>query len=162
MTHPSLPDRLICRQCGWCSPCDPATMLRLLQAMGMLRRAQEADAGMIEELFRGNRHRVCCPSCRQVALVDAAGGEAAEMDDENWNMSRRCRECRQPISPERLEALPNADLCTRCQGLDDRGSLPKDEEYCRRCGGIVVLRRRTSGVQSGYQRVCSECGTQGT
>lgn len=39
-----------------------------------------------------------------------------------------CLNCGQPISPKRLEALPWARYCVKCQELKERGLLKEEEE----------------------------------
>ncbi|MCW8132146.1 MAG: TraR/DksA family transcriptional regulator [Planctomycetota bacterium] len=41
-----------------------------------------------------------------------------------------CEECGDPIKPERLEALPFANLCVKCQVLEERGlRRNRDEDF---------------------------------
>ena len=40
----------------------------------------------------------------------------------------KCANCGQPIQEKRLEAVPWARLCIRCQDLIERGQLSDDEE----------------------------------
>ena len=40
----------------------------------------------------------------------------------------KCANCRQPIQEKRLEAVPWARHCIRCQDLMERGELVKEEE----------------------------------
>ena len=39
-----------------------------------------------------------------------------------------CEECAQLINPERIEALPWATMCVRCQELEERGILRRKRE----------------------------------
>ena len=39
-----------------------------------------------------------------------------------------CEECNEPINPDRLEALPWATMCVRCQELEERGILRRKRD----------------------------------
>jgi DnaK suppressor protein len=39
-----------------------------------------------------------------------------------------CEECEKPINPDRLEALPWATMCVKCQELEERGLRKRRDE----------------------------------
>ena len=39
-----------------------------------------------------------------------------------------CEECQQTINPERLEALPWATMCVKCQALEEQGMLKRGKD----------------------------------
>ncbi|MEM7247172.1 MAG: TraR/DksA family transcriptional regulator [Acidobacteriota bacterium] len=59
---------------------------------------------------------------RQLMRVQEALGE---IDGDLYGI---CRECEEPISPKRLEAVPWTMYCLECQDLADRGLLASDHE----------------------------------
>jgi len=44
------------------------------------------------------------------------------------NMYGTCEECETDINPERLEALPWATMCVKCQELEERGLRRRSDE----------------------------------
>ena len=55
-------------------------------------------------------------------LIDEA---LERMDDSGYG---KCIRCEQPLPEKRLEAVPWARHCVRCQDLHERGLLTEDEE----------------------------------
>jgi RNA polymerase-binding protein DksA len=53
-----------------------------------------------------------------------------------------CEECGEEINPERLEALPWATMCVKCQAREERGELSRrreDEEFSMEDDGSEAL-----------------------
>ncbi len=74
---------------------------------------REKDQGLLENLMD------------QLHLVDQA---LERIDQGTYGI---CRQCRQPISPERLEVLPQASLCVRCKLEEEKQQQPevKKQEF---------------------------------
>ena len=73
-----------------------------------------------------------------------------------WAESRKCEICHKPIPAERLELYPNATRCAACESCSEESHGAA--EYCRICGGIMVIKMaRGSGI-SRYKMVCRDCG----
>ena len=53
----------------------------------------------------------------------------------DWQSAVLCEVCRQPIPPERIEALPGVKRCVACQGRTEAGTRS------RRAGILSALRR---------------------
>src|SRR5438105_4432126 len=71
--------------------------------------------------------------------------------------SRSCSVCGEPISQQRLEAIPRATHCIQCQ---ERADLPPPDWHvseleCPRCGSRLVWRTARSPAISGYFRGCN-------
>jgi DnaK suppressor protein len=58
-------------------------------------------------------------------LLDSIDGALARIDDGEYG---KCINCGQPIQEKRLEAVPWARHCIRCQDLIERGELAQDDE----------------------------------
>jgi predicted RNA-binding Zn-ribbon protein involved in translation (DUF1610 family) len=130
-------------------------MLRWLQSAGMMRRAKEPEAPLIEELFAQSGDRFACPQCGRMGLLVEDADD--DWSDDAWGEARKCARCGKPIPAERLEIFPNATHCAACQQTADSAEADTPE-YCPRCGAIMTLRAaRIGGVQR-YQMVCPSCG----
>ncbi len=151
---PHFMQRLHCPDCSFAAECDASEMLRWLQNAGMLRRAKDPDASLIEELFLQTADRFRCPACGRMGLIVEEVKD--DWNDEAWGMARTCVRCRKPISRERLEIFPNATLCAACQNASE---ADEDEtpEYCPRCGSIMTLRTTGAGGVQRYALVCPQC-----
>lgn len=125
---------------------------RLIE-LGTLKRASDPEPDLVAELFRANASKMCCPDCNRKLVV----GRTYSEDDVDWGDERKCEACGKPISPARIEALPNALRCAVCQEKLDRGEAVGEADYCDYCGGIMVL-RLTAGRSAGYSMRCSDCG----
>lgn len=66
--------------------------------------------------------------------------------------TRFCSVCSEPISPARLEAIPDATSCVRCKEERDNQS-PESEELtrCKRCGAEMVWRKTTVSPTKYFQ-----------
>jgi RNA polymerase-binding transcription factor DksA len=63
---------------------------------------------------RGFRNADDTQAASERAVADAIG-KILERDPAPGQGDGRCVDCRGPISPERLEVLPDAARCIRCQ-----------------------------------------------
>jgi len=63
---------------------------------------------------RGFRNADDTQAASERAVADAIG-KILERDPAPGQGDGRCVDCRGPISPERLEVLPEAARCVRCQ-----------------------------------------------
>ncbi len=133
---------LHCDACTWHALCGPQDIEKRLRTAGHLRRVEKPTAELVHELLHGVAPQLVCPEC------GAAGLRLAPYQDEDdWATARRCEICRQPIPPERLEALPEAKRCLKCQQAEDTGQAKVEVEYCRatlRYNGWATL---TSGQE---------------
>ncbi len=131
-------------------------MLDWLRQAKMVRRETGPDADLLAELLTSAAGRLSCPECGQQGLSVSPHQADEEENDEAWGMARACQGCGRPISRERLEALPNVQLCIECQRGDDRGGSQGPVEYCERCGSVLVMRQTRSGVTR-YTMSCPQC-----
>jgi hypothetical protein len=98
-----------------------------------------------------------CPLCKEKRLVARPSAESDSDDDaDDWQAAVLCEICREPIDPERMEAIPKTKRCAACQGKAESGSLSDIEpDYCPNCGAFVEVRvSRGSGITR-YKRVCT-------
>lgn len=142
---------LSCPECAWRQSCGPQGMADWVRTTGMLRRNQRPSPAELVELLRAAAARLACPQCGQTGLVACAAAD----DAQDWPGARTCEACGRPIPAERLEALPNARLCTACQRGDDRGDPPSQVDYCPRCGSPMTIRQSRSTGITRYVAVCS-------
>ncbi len=144
---------LECRNCQWSALCRFDDAVARLRTMGQLRRETSPDEALVSELFVETAPRMTCPRCKEKRLV-ARPSEDDAGDD--WQAAVLCAVCRQPIPPERIEAIPGVERCAACQGKSEAGALAPDElEYCPKCGALVEIRvSRGSGITR-YKRVCT-------
>lgn len=146
---------LTCPACGWRTLAGSADLATRLRLLGQLRREAEPADGLIEALLPEAAPRMTCPGCKAIGLRVA---DAAEEDDDrdDWQAAILCERCRQPIPPERLEALPESRRCVGCQGLSEAGADDADEpEFCPRCGSLMELRVSGRGGLTRYRLFCT-------
>jgi hypothetical protein len=129
-------------------------MVEWLRRYRLIKSTSEPDDSLIAELFRSSAGRFACPSCQLQGLVVSA---SEPLDDEEWGEGRKCESCGGCISPERLEAFPDARLCVACQGREDRGEPIGPAEYCPRCGSIMVLKQSRGSGTTRYVMTCPGC-----
>lgn len=141
---------LRCPDCDWSELCDLTGMRAWLHTLGMLRRVTDPEPAMLVELFRKSRERFECPECDATLLIE-------QPTEGDWGEAKTCQACGQVIPAERLAAIPSATTCAACQEKLDRGEVLGEAEYCDYCGGIMVMRKSTSGVTR-YLMRCSDCG----
>jgi len=147
-------EELRCPQCHWTIVCDVDAMVSWLQRHGRLRRAQEPEPAVVDELFTVAAGQFSCPECGAVGLLV----RPATDDDEDWGESRPCEVCGQPIPPERLVAIPSTRVCAHCKQDEEAGESQDQPEYCPRCGAIMQLRQSRGAGIARYAMVCPECG----
>jgi hypothetical protein len=144
---------LRCSQCQWAVVCDIDAMIAWLQRHGRLRRAQEPEPALVEELFTVAAGQFSCPECGGTGLLVGSPGD----EDEDWGTPRPCEICGQPIPAERVAALPETRVCATCKQYEEAGK-PADPEYCPRCGAIMEVRQSRGPGIARYTMVCPECG----
>ena len=144
---------LQCRHCGWRTVCGSEDAIARLRLIGLLRREPDPDESMVAELLVNAAPRMTCPLCKEKSLA-ATPAEAAADDD--WLAAVLCEICREPIPPERVEALPGVKRCATCQQKSETGQLAEHEpEFCPQCGALIEIRMsRGSGITR-YKRVCT-------
>ena len=62
---------------------------------------------------------------------------------------------RDPIDPERVEALPGVKRCVACQNRDEAGVTMEEPEYCPQCGSLVEIRASRGPGITRYRRFCT-------
>lgn len=144
---------LICRRCGWRTVCGRDDAVVRLRLIGQLRREREPEAELVEALFVESAPRMTCPICKEKSLF-AQPGKNDEAGD--WQEAVLCEVCRQPIPPERLEAVPNVKRCAACAAKMESGHLTEIEpDFCPHCGALIEVRvNRGTGITR-YKRVCT-------
>ena len=144
---------LKCRRCGWQSVCGRDEAIARLRLLGLLRRDPDPDENVIAALLVEAAPRLPCPLCKEKSLI-ATPAEAAPEDD--WLAAVLCDICRQPIPPERLEALPGVKRCASCQQKAESGELRESEpDYCPQCGALVEIRMSRGTGITRYKRFCT-------
>ncbi len=119
----------------------------------MLRREPDPDEEVVAALLVEAAPRMTCPLCKEKRLHAKATEDA---DAEDWQAAVLCEICREPIDPERLEAIPDTKRCTACQGKTERGQLDVIEpDYCPNCGALIEVRVSRGGGITRYKRVCT-------
>jgi uncharacterized CHY-type Zn-finger protein len=143
---------LICRNCGWRTLCGRDDAIARLRIIGQLRREREPDDEFIATLFVDAAPRMTCPLCKEKTLFAHFG--AFDESDE-WQTAVLCGICREPISPERQEAIPGVKHCAACAAKAESGQLKEIEpDFCPNCGALVEVRVSRGGGITRYKRVC--------
>ncbi len=151
---------LTCRSCRWRTLLSHDQLVGRLRLLGQLRRDNRPTRDLVLALAPSACQQMACPECGAEGLAFNPLEEAD--DDGDWQAAKLCEICRQPIPPERLEALPTTKRCVACQHKADTGTLPDDDpEFCQRCGGLLELRVSTGPGLTRYRRVCTSCGAKG-
>jgi hypothetical protein len=118
-----------------------------------LRREPDPGDAFVAALFVDAAPRMTCPICKEKALV-ASPADATNTDD--WQSAVLCEVCRAPIPPERLEVVPGAKSCARCQNNAEAGGVADFEpEYCPKCGALLETRVSRGAGITRYKRVCT-------
>lgn len=126
-----------------------------MRLIGLLRREPDPDDDVLATLLVDAAPRMTCPLCKEKQLV-AKPPDAMADDEADWQTAVLCEVCRQPIAPERLDAVPGTKRCAACQGKFEAGRLLDDEpEYCPHCGAMVELRVSRGGGITRYKRFCT-------
>src|SRR5438874_2340816 len=111
---------LICRACGWRTVCGPDDAVARMRLIGLLRREREPNDALVETLFVEAAPRMTCPLCKEKGLF-AQPSEIEESGD--WQAAVLCEVCREPIPPERLEAIPGTTRCATCAAKAESNQL---------------------------------------
>jgi Zn finger protein HypA/HybF involved in hydrogenase expression len=144
---------LTCSNCGWRTVCGPSDAIARLRLIGLLRRDKEPDDDVVAALLVEAAPRMTCPLCKEKSL--SAFPNDGDTEDDDWQTAALCEVCREPIDPERLEAIPGTKRCAACQGKSETGQLADEPDYCPNCGALVEIRvSRGSGITR-YKRVCT-------
>jgi hypothetical protein len=142
---------LICSNCRWQTICGRDDAIARLRLIGLLRREPDPGDDLVAALLVEAAPRMTCPICKEKRLT----ARPSENDADDWQAAVRCEMCRQPIDPERLEAIPGTKRCAACQGKAESGQLAIEPEYCPHCGALMEIRvSRGSGITR-YKRVCT-------
>jgi len=145
-----------CPACDWLRVLDPAEVVRELTVAGKLRTGKSPDGDVALELLRLIAAGVPCGGCGRIGLLVAPYDEEVE-----WDRTRRCEVCGEPIPPERLEVVPDTTVCVSCKGAEERGVAPAGQiEYCPRCGSTMTT-EATAGRMTEYVMKCHACGYRG-
>jgi RNA polymerase-binding transcription factor len=83
----------------------------------------DEDAQALSEMLQAIGSQRNKGQAERIARIDRALGKIAKEPDEFG----LCDECGEEIAPRRLEVMPDATLCTECQGARDprRGTTRK-------------------------------------
>ncbi|MCA9107667.1 MAG: TraR/DksA C4-type zinc finger protein [Planctomycetales bacterium] len=150
MTLPPRFIRLSCSQCEGSETLPWEDFLTRLRGSGKFRRNHaptwEEVASIVEISSEATG---CCPTC---GLAWTSAAPWTPLDD--FESHRRCDVCESIIDAERLEALPETDLCRECAS---QGGSKAD--YCPLCGAVTRWDRRTVGNR--YRQCCDACGWAG-
>lgn len=141
---------LVCPACGSAERCADSQMLARLRSLGLMRRDAKPDPGMVRELFRSSANRFSCHDCDHLGLT------VREPIDDEWGTVKVCDRCRGRIPTERLELYPDATRCAACEAAAGPAGT-EDREFCPRCGDLLKVQLRRSGVTR-YELVCPSCG----
>jgi RNA polymerase-binding transcription factor DksA len=144
---------LRCSHCGWRTVCGRDDAIARLRIIGQLRREKDPDEELVATLFVDSAPRMTCPLCKERKLAARLSTDDAADD---WQAAILCEICREPIDPERIEAIPGTKRCAACQGKSETGQLSEFEpDYCPHCGALVEVRvSRGSGITR-YKRICT-------
>jgi hypothetical protein len=147
---------LICSNCGWRTVCGLNDAIVRLRLVGMLRRDKDPDEQSVAVLFVEAAQQMTCRLCKEKQLFARPSTDSEGGDPDDWQAAVLCAICREPIAPERLEAIPNAKRCAACQVKTESGALSDIEpDYCPHCGALVEVRvSRGTGITR-YKRVCT-------
>lgn len=145
---------LVCRNCQWRTVCGRDDAIGRLRLIGLLRRDPDPDEDLLRVLFAEAAPRMTCPSCKEKRL-HAIDRDPNDTDDADWLSAVLCEVCRQPIPPERVEALPGVKRCVACQGRTEAGVAVEEPEYCPNCGSLVEIRASRGTGITRYRRFCT-------
>src|SRR2546423_1371673 len=146
---------LTCRHCGWRTVCGRDDAIGRLRIVGQLRREREPEEDLVATLFVEAALKMTCPICKEKSLFARPSQVLADEPDD-WQTAVLCEICREPIAPERLEAIPGTKRCAICAAKAESGQLAEIEpDYCPHCGALVEVRiSRGSGITR-YKRICT-------
>jgi hypothetical protein len=146
---------LTCRNCGWRTLCGPSEATARLRLIGLFRREPDPDEAVLSELLVEAAPRMTCPICKEKRLIATPSGAAADANDREWQAAILCAVCRQPIDPERLDAIPGTKRCAGCQGKAESGNFEDEPDYCPQCGALTEIRVSRGGGITRYKRFCT-------
>jgi Zn finger protein HypA/HybF involved in hydrogenase expression len=146
---------LTCRNCRWRTVCGRDDAIARLKLLGLLRRDPDPDEELVRVLFAEAAPRMTCPVCKEKRLHAVDHAPLTATDDGDWQSAVLCEVCRQPIPPERVEALPGVKRCVTCQNSSEAGVDIVEPEYCPHCGSLVELRVSRGPGITRYRRVCT-------
>jgi hypothetical protein len=147
---------LICGHCSWRTVCGRDEAIARLRSIGMLRRDPDPDDELVRALIGDSVSRMRCPNCDEKRLTAHTLDSDELPEDVEWQTAVLCEVCRQPISPERLEAIPTTKRCVACQGKAEvRSSADETTEYCPHCGAPVQIRVSRGAGITRYKRFCT-------
>ncbi len=87
----------------------------------------ERAADEMDELVLATERELAIETLsRQAGLLSQVTTALERIDDQSYGI---CEECEEPISPRRLNALPWASLCIRCQEKEDRRSNDRGQRF---------------------------------
>jgi len=142
-----------CTDCGYVEQTVASELLRRLQQVGAMKRAEEPDLDIALELARSATVRFTCPRCKRGSLIPA---RASETEDDDWGDPKPCVACGKPIPAERVAFFPEVERCSACQTRVDNGGQLSGDDYCPHCGTPMVM-RKTSGGITRYEQRCPQC-----
>jgi hypothetical protein len=143
---------VVCSHCGWQTVCGRVDAIARLRIVGQLRRDPDPDDDLVAALLVEAAPQMTCPLCKERKL---RARPAADDGADEWQAAILCEVCREPIDPERVEAIPGTKRCAACQGKAETGQLADEADYCPNCGALVEVRvSRGSGITR-YKRVCT-------
>ena len=151
MNDPSQYVELRCPACSWAEVGGPEAVAGWLRRARKLRARSAPELDILYEILQATAGQLACPSCGNVGL---SIGPARD-DEADWPGARACSACGQPISEERLRAVPATALCAACQQDEERGRAKTEIEYCPRCGAPMALRPTRAGGVTRYVLVCT-------
>lgn len=147
---------LTCKHCDWHTLSTAEEAVQRLRLVGVLRRERDPGRDLLAELLMSTAPHMTCPLCKSRGLTAREADDAAGDEEDAWQPAVLCEVCREPIPPERLEALPDARRCMKCQAAVESGAAVDDEpEFCPRCGALVELRVSRGAGITRYKRFCT-------
>jgi predicted RNA-binding Zn-ribbon protein involved in translation (DUF1610 family) len=144
--------RWFCPYCLWQEDGTVAELDSQLRRLGMIKREEQAELSLLQELARIKKGEIHCPSCRKPGFT----AEAIDPHADGWGEGKPCANCGREIPPERLELYPDQELCASCQGKIDAGGQLSGDDYCPHCGTPMIVKQTSQGV-SRYQQICPSC-----
>jgi ssDNA-binding Zn-finger/Zn-ribbon topoisomerase 1 len=145
--------QLDCDGCGWRTLCGEGEILRRLRIVGQFRRATDPPEEMVREVLLAHGGALACDECMAAGLRVTL--DPSQDDGDEWEQAIVCEICREPIPAERLEYLPGATRCVKCQDAADRGRAFVEPEYCPKCGSLLELRVSRGGGITRYKLWCT-------
>lgn len=121
-----------------------------LCSAGKARPGKTMELEILYEVFRSAASQFVCPKCGRAGL-----GVSNAVESAAWPEVPSCVKCGQPISRERLVALPATRVCTACQRDIERGVAKPDRDFCPRCGAPMEVRAIAEGRRTRYVLACS-------